>query len=81
VVCAHCVCCAQKFKLTDWMLVMCKLSEVQMNDKLQAVAKEADPLKEQLQTLGDENKQQKEMIVQQKSVIADINKILKGISG
>jgi hypothetical protein len=49
---AHCVRCVfavlrlhrpQKLKLTDWMLVMCKLSEVQMNKKLQAVAERLTP--------------------------------------
>jgi hypothetical protein len=73
----HSLWCAQKLKLTDWMLVMCKLSEVQMSDKLKAVAEEADPLKEQLQSLVDENKQQKETIEQQKSVISGINALLK----
>jgi hypothetical protein len=59
------------------MLVMCKLSEVQMSSKLDAVADEAEPLKEQLQKLVDENKQQQETIEQQKSVIYGINALLK----
>ena len=63
----------QKLKLTDWMLVMCKLSEVQMSSKLDAVA----DVKEQLQKLVDENKQQQETIEQQKSVISGINALLK----
>jgi ribosomal silencing factor RsfS len=67
----------QKLKLTDWMLVMCKLSEVQMNSKLDAVADEVDPQKEQLQKLVDEKKQQQETIEQQKSVISGINALLK----
>jgi hypothetical protein len=66
-----------QLKLTDWMLVMCKLSEVQMSSKLDAVADEAEPLKEQLQKLVDENKQQQETIEQQKSVIYGINALLK----
>ena len=69
--------CAQKLKLTDWMLLMCKLSEMQMSEKMKAVAEEADPLKEQLQTLVADNKQQLETIEQQKSVISGINTLLK----
>ena len=67
----------QKLKLTDWMLLMCKLSEMQMSEKMKAVAEETDPLKEQLQTLIAENKQQQETIEQQKSVISGINALLK----
>jgi hypothetical protein len=83
--CFHLLCCAlfslavppQKLKLTDWMLVMCKLSEIQMSSKLDAVADEVEPLKEQLQKLADENKQQQETIDQQKTVISGINALLK----
>ena len=67
----------QKLKLTDWMLVMCKLSEIQMSSKLVAVADDVEPLKTQLQKLGDENKQLHETIDQQKSVIAGLNALLK----
>ena len=69
--------CSQNVKLTDWMLVMCKLSEVQMSSKLDAVADEVEPRKEQLQKLVDEKQQQQETIEQQKSVISGINALLK----
>ena len=45
------------------MLVMCKLSETQMNQVVK-------PQEMQLQQLADENKQLHETIDQQKSVIA-----------
>ena len=67
----------QELKLTDWMLVMCKLSEVQMSSKLAAVADEVGPLKEQLQSLVEEKQQQHETIEQQKAVISGINALLK----
>jgi len=56
---------------------MCKLPEVQMRWKLDAVADEVEPLKEQLEQLVDENKQQQETIDQQKTVISGINTLLK----
>jgi len=71
------LCCAQKLKLTDWMLLMCKLSELQLSEKMKAVSDEVEPLKEQLQKLADENKQQQETIDQQKTVISGINALLK----
>jgi len=64
-------------KLTDWMLLMCKLSELQLSEKMKAVSDEVEPLKEQLQKLADENKQQQETIDQQKTVISGINALLK----
>ena len=67
----------QRLKLTDWKLVMCKLPEIQMSAKLDAVADEVESLKEQLQKLADENKQQKETIDQQNTVISGINALLK----
>jgi len=73
--------CSQNVKLTDWMLVMCKLAETQMESVLSETDEQQqqhiEKLEKQVNKLKLKNTTLTETINQQQSVISGIQGLLQ----
>ena len=72
--------CSQNVKLTDWMLVMCKLAETQMLLAMSSADEQQErieKLEKQVDKLKLKNTQLSSTIEQQKSVITGIQDVLQ----
>lgn len=68
--------CVQRVKLTEWILVMCKLAESQMESTL-GLADELKQLRQQVEKLEQQNQRLSNTVGQQKSVINSITSLLQ----
>lgn len=77
------VCASQKVKLTGWMLVMCKLAEVQLEstvtaaDELEEQREKVEKLTQVVEKLKQKNTKLSDTISQQQSVINGIQGLLQ----